>query len=307
MNKSVTYIIVTWNNENEIENCLKTLFEFSPSDSKVIVVDNNSSDKTVELISSHYPNVNLISSKENLGFAKANNVALNHVETDFICYLNPDVILTEDFVTDSMLKLNEFPEIGIVAARLKNVDLSHQQSTFNFATSKTMFIDVLHLGKLMPKFLKRKYGMSAFYPENDFYPDWVIGAEMVLRTADAKAVNGFSTEYFMYTEDMDLCKKVLDYLNKKTYYLSSKSLIHIGGASEVQNVSYDKQKKMFENTILFVEKFYSKIETKKTVSNMILAYTIRLLLLKFFYKRYDKKNQIDKTSQALLLLKELKQ
>lgn len=64
---------------------------------------------------------------------------------------------------------------------------------------------------------------------------------------------------------------------------------------------------MFENTILFVEKFYSKIETKKTVSNMILAYTIRLLLLKFFYKRYDKKNQIDKTSQALLLLKELKQ
>ncbi|MCK1219822.1 glycosyltransferase family 2 protein [Streptococcus uberis] len=307
MNKSVTYIIVTWNNENEIENCLKTLFEFSPSDSKVIVVDNNSSDKTVELISSHYPNVNLISSKENLGFAKANNVALDQVETDFICYLNPDVILTEDFVTDSMLKLNEFPEIGIVAARLKNLDMTHQQSTFNFATSKTMFVDVLHLSKLMPKSLKRKFGLSAFNPVSDFYPDWVIGAEMVLRTADAKAINGFSTEYFMYTEDMDLCKKVLDYLNKRTYYLSSKSLIHIGGASEVQNVSYDKQKKMFENIILFVEKFYSGVEAKKTVSNMILAYSIRKILLKLFYKHDDKKIQIDKTSQALQILRELKQ
>lgn len=306
MTKAVTYIIVTWNNENEIVDCLDSLYKYSPLNSKVVVVDNNSNDSTTEIIRSQFPKVELIASNENLGFASGNNVGLNRVESEFICYLNPDVILTEDFVTTSVQKLEDNPDIGIVSCELKNVDLTHQPSTFNFANSRTMFFDIMHIGRMMPKFLKRKYFLSYYNPQSDFFPEWVIGAEMVMRTSDAKAVQGFSTDYFMYTEDMDLCKKVLEKLGKKTLYLSSKSLIHIGGASESQNVSYNKQKKMFENIILFVTKYYGSKEVTRTLKNMLIAYKLRLKLIEFAYRRNDKQIQLDKVNQALEILEELK-
>ncbi|MGT2752202.1 glycosyltransferase family 2 protein [Streptococcus porcinus] len=306
MIKAVTYIIVTWNNEKEIVDCLDSLYKYSPLNSKVVVVDNNSNDRTIEIIRSQFPKVELVAINENLGFAVGNNIALDRVESDFICYLNPDVILTEDFITASVQKLEDNPNVGIVSCELKNVDLTHQPSTFNFANSRTMFFDILHIGRLMPNFLKRKYFLSYYTSKNEFFPEWVIGAEMVLRTIDAKAVQGFSTDYFMYTEDMDLCKKVLEKLGKKTLYLSSKSLIHIGGASESQNVSYNKQKKMFENIMLFVSKYYGSKEVTRTLKNMIIAYKLRLKLIEFAYCRQDKQLQLAKVNQALEILKELK-
>ncbi|CAM4271834.1 hypothetical protein AT575_04135 [Streptococcus penaeicida] len=306
MSKSVTYIIVTWNNESEIEDCLASLYKYSPKNTEVIVVDNNSSDKTVAIIRHNFPNTKLIESQENLGFAGGNNLALKLVHTDFICYLNPDVILTEDIISTSMDVLSNRSEIGIVASRLKNLDGSHQQSCFNFANSKTMFFDILHIGRIIPNFFKKKYFLSYYDTNKDYFPDWVIGAQMVLRTVDAKSVNGFSTEYYMYTEDMDLCKKVLVQLNKKTLYLTNSSLIHIGGASENQNVSYNKQKKMFENIILFVNKFYGPSEVRNTLKRMISAYKMRYHLLNIFYRNDDKQLQLDKTSQALSILEELR-
>ncbi|PNY18952.1 glycosyltransferase family 2 protein [Streptococcus parauberis] len=305
MQKEITYIIVTWNNEKEIEECLKSLFKYSPQNSKVIIVDNNSGDKTTSIISSSFPSVKLIKSEDNLGFAGGNNLALKYVETDYICYLNPDVIFKEDIVSKSVEILENNPEIGIVSCRLENLDGTYQASTFNFANSWTMFSEILHIGRIVPNQLRKNNFSNYYYPTSDFSPEWVIGAEMVLRTIDANSINGFSTEYFMYTEDMDICKKMESILSKSIYYMNSISLVHIGGASENQNVSYNKQKKMFENLRLFVSKFYGIKESRKTLNNMIKAYRIRLILLQIGYKREDKSIQLDKTNQAISILKEL--
>lgn len=302
---TLTYIIVTWNNENEIEDCLKTIQHYSPRNSKIIVVDNKSSDETISIIKAKFSTVQLIESQENLGFAGANNLALEYVTTEYLCYINPDVILTEDIITPAIHKLSSDPSVGLVASRLKNSDGTHQPSCFNFSSPLSMFSEVLHLGRLVPNKLRKKYFLNYYLPEEDFYPDWVIGAEMVLRTQDAREIGGFSTDYFMYTEDMDICKKLRIQLNKSIFYMASSSLIHIGGASESQNVNYSKQKKLYENTRAFVRKFDGEKQAKNTIFLMKSAYVIRKIILKIVYHKENRKFQLEKTEQAIKMLKEL--
>ncbi|HFI0249435.1 TPA: glycosyltransferase family 2 protein [Streptococcus suis] len=303
--RDVTYIIVTWNNEKEIENCLNSIYKFSPMGSKVIIVDNCSTDNTTYQILNKFPDAQLIQNEKNLGFACANNIALELVETQYICYINPDIILTEDIISPSIDALESFPEVGIVASQLRNPDGSHQHSYYNFATPFSMFSEVLHLGKLFPNFMRRRFFLNYYRTNKDFTPDWVIGAEMVLRTKEAKEIDGFSTDYFMYTEDMDICKKMNNILGKKIFYLVNSSLIHIGGASESQNINYSKQQKLFENMKKFVEKYHDTSTSINTIKSMIVAYQVRLFFLKVFYYKYNRKLQIEKSEQAIIMLRKL--
>lgn len=298
-----TFIIVTWNNEKEIEDCLSTVSRYSPKNSKVIVVDNNSNDKTVQVIKEKFPEIDLIESKENLGFAAANNLALENVSSEYICYLNPDVILTEDILTPSIEILVDQSEVGLVACRLKNKDGSNQPSCFNFANSWSLPCEILHIGAVMPRSLRKKYFLNYYKTNDDFKPDWVIGAEMVMRTKDARAIGGFSTEYFMYTEDMDLCKKISVILKKQIYFISGVSLIHLGGASEAQNVNYNKQKKLFQNDMIFVRKFYGESEAKRAKQKAMKAYLLRKLLLTAAYWKKDRSKHLSKTEEAYNILK----
>lgn len=301
----ITYIIVTWNNENEIEECLGSVKQFSPCGAKIIIVDNNSIDGTTELIKTKFPEILLIENKENLGFAAANNLALQYVSTSFICYLNPDVILTEDVVTSSVELLRQNREIGLVACKLMNKDGSVQASCFEYANSENLFNEIMHVGAFFSQEICKEKYVNYYRPKESFFPPWVIGAEIVARTEDIRAIEGFSTEYFMYTEDMDLCKKIETILNKKIFFDNDHSLIHLGGASEAQNVSYNKQKKLFENDIYFVNKFYGEREAKRTISAMRCAYQIRYILLSCLYFKADRKKQIEKTKQAIEVLKEI--
>lgn len=129
---------------------------------------------------------------------------------------------------------------------------------------------------------------------------------MIMRTSDAKAIDGFSTDYYMYTEDMDLCKKVNKFLKKKVLFLPDYSLIHLGGVSESQNISYDKQKKLFENDLYFVKKYNGTKEAIKTRKKIINAYKIRYKILKILYKRCDRDFQLKKTTKAMEIIEGIK-
>lgn len=302
--RQITYIIVTWNNEKEIKKCLESIAKFS-SNYEIIVVDNNSEDKTISFIKDFSKNVTLIQEKNNLGFARANNLALSKVKSEYVCFINPDVVLTENIITQSIAVLERNEKIGLVACHLRNKDGSHQQSCFNYFNRYVAFCEILHLGVVFPNIIRKHLFQSHYQCEESFYPDWVIGAEMIMRTEDAKRINGFSTDYFMYTEDMDLCMKIKCFLGKKVYFIADKSLIHLGGASEIQNTNYNKQKKMFQNSLLFTEKYYGCDKVLITKKYMLAAYRIRLLILNSLYFKKDRKFQIDKTLNAMCILKEL--
>ena len=194
-NPEITYVIVTWNNQREIVNCLNSINKYTSIGNEIIVYDNNSSDSTTALIEKQFPEVRLIRSKENLGFARGNNAALRQVKSEYVCFLNPDTVLTEDIAWTSIKKLRENNAVGIVGCRLCNVDKTWQQSCFRYAHGMELFLEIMHLSRL-------------FYPSNngkkDLFPDWIIGAEMIMRTREVKYIGGFSVDYYMYTEDMEL-------------------------------------------------------------------------------------------------------
>ena len=257
--KKVSFLIVTWNNADIIAECIDSLFTFSPCDNEVIVVDNHSSDNTCEVIRQQYGNkVNLIESGENLGFSKANNLALSHAAGDYIFYTNPDVVFIEDVVTPMIQVLDEHSEIGVVSPMLLYRDLSYQVSTCNFPCPAKVFWDDMHFYKLLPEDQQRKRAQAQYQKPGNRFVDWTYGAAQLCRREDVIAVGGYPQEYFMYGEDTAFCMSMLDKRGKKTYYLGASRLIHLGGYSEHQVLNSRKPMLVAKANMHFVKKYYGK-------------------------------------------------
>lgn len=305
-NGLITFIIVTWNNEKQIEKCLDTLAQFTTAPHKIIIVDNVSTDETCNIVVKKYPLVQLIKSNENLGFAKGNNIALKKVQTPYVCFINPDVILTEDITLPAINILEQDKNIGLVTNKLCNVDGSNQPTTGRFTDLVSILVNVCHLYHFIPNTFKKTLCPEYYKIEHGvFFPDWVIGAEMFMRTSDAKKIGGFSIDYYMYMEDMDICWKVWHQLNKKVLYNADISMIHLGGASEKQNQNYSKQEKLYINTFLFCKKYYGIKKTYRLYKLIMDLYRIRMILI-YPLKFVNKKNQIfEHEKNVLKILKSL--
>lgn len=258
-NKKVSYLIVTWNNADIIEECISSLLAFSPFDNEVIVVDNHSSDNTCNVIRKCCNDrVKLIEAGENLGFSKANNLALEHATGDYIFYTNPDVVFIEDITTPMVEFLDANPQVGVVSPRLLYRDLSYQVSTCNYPCAGKVFWDDLQFYKLLSQKGRAKRAQAQYRSNCDRFVDWTYGAAQLCRTEDVKAVGGYPAEYFMYGEDCAFCMRMLQKLGKTTYYLGSSQLIHLGGYSEAKVLNSRKPKLVTTANLYFVKQYYGK-------------------------------------------------
>lgn len=255
----ISYLIVTWNNADIIVECIDTLFAHSDWDNEVIVVDNDSADGTAQVIRQRYGDkVKLIEAGANLGFSKANNLALEHATGDYIFYTNPDVVFIEDVVTPMKKVLDEQPQVGIVSPMLLYRDLSYQVSTCNYPGAGKVFWDDMQMYKLLPDRLKAKRAQAQYRKGGDRFVDWTYGAAQLCRTEDVRAIGGYPDEYFMYGEDAAFCMAMLSKTGKKTYYLGSSRLIHLGGYSEAKVLNSRKPLYVTRANLYFVRKYYGE-------------------------------------------------
>jgi GT2 family glycosyltransferase len=269
--KKVSFLIVTWNNEDIITDCIDTLFAFSPVENEVIVVDNQSKDRTCDVIRERYGDkVILIEAGANLGFSKANNLALTKASGDYVLYTNPDVIFIEDIVTPMIDVLDANPDVGVVSPMLLNKDRTYQVSTCNFPSASKVFWDDMHFYKLLPEHRQMELAQAQYQKAGNRFVDWTYGAAQLCRYEDVATVGGYPQEYFMYGEDCAFCKSVLDKCGKKTYYLGSSSLIHLGGYSEQQVLNSRKPMLVAKANMYFVDKHYGK--------SRLLAYRLILFM-----------------------------
>lgn len=257
--QKVSHLIVTWNNQEIIADCIETLFQFSPFENEVIVVDNASTDGTCQVIRERYGDrVKLIASDENLGFSKGNNVALKQATGEYIFFVNPDVVFTEDIITPMIHVLEEKPDVGIVSPRLLNQDGSYQVSTCNYPRAAKVFWDDLHFYKLLPLEQQKAKAQAQYRGTDDRYIDWSYGAAHFCRHEDILRVGGYPQGYFMYGEDTEFCMAFLHKLGLKNYYLGSSELIHLGGYSEKQVLNSKKIVYGTNAAMYFVNKYYGK-------------------------------------------------
>ena len=303
----VSIIIVTWNNENEIVDCINSIYEQTKEYSfEIIVVDNKSFDNTVKILKNDYPRVKVISSDVNLGFSKANNLGVNIARGKNILFLNPDIILLEEAVDKTIDCLQSNESFGIVSCKLLNKDLSLQPSTFRFLRTDIILIEQFNLQRYFKKSIGKYYG---FFGNHNRCVDWCIGAFLLMRKEDVLKIRGFSEEYFMYMEDLDICYKVHKQLSKKIFYLNDASCIHLGGASEKQDLNNQRSYKIFDSLLIFLNLHIA--EKKSCYLNVyIYCYQVKKILFSFYnlFKQNDNiKKCIEKYEANVLYLKNKKE
>ena len=232
---TVSVIIVSWNVLEHLRRCLEALKESDVRSLEVIVVDNNSSDATREVIPREFPQVRFISLGSNIGFPAANNVALPHARGSFVLLLNPDTEVEPDCIRRCLEAFDRDPKIGMVGCRLVSPlgDVQYECAC-NMPSIVDAASEALYLNVLLPR--HRLFGrqrMSYWDHASDRYVPRICGAFMMLRTDLLRDLHGLDERFFMYYEDLDLCARVGR--EWEILYLASATTVHHGGRSRAQS------------------------------------------------------------------------
>ena len=228
----LSIILVNWNSLAYLRECLTSVYHHTRcTNFEVIVVDNASPEYGVDSLLTSFPEIVLIKSERNLGFAGANNLGFQRARGDFILLLNPDTLLIEDSIDLLLGHIRSLPDAGIVGCKLLNSDGSIQASSIKrFPTilnqaMEAEFLQTLWPGcplwRLSPLFAKGVKVVPV---------DVIPGACMLMHREVFDQVGMLNEEYFMYAEDMDLNFKISQagYTN---YYVGETAVIHHGGGS----------------------------------------------------------------------------
>ena len=221
-NMTLSIVIVNFNGRHFLDDCLRSISKQVPFDHEVIIVDNASTDGSVEYLRKAYSQVRLIENEENLGFARANNIGANDAKGDFLLLLNNDTILLDD-LTSAIAILKGDESVGILGARMLGKDGEYRHSSGYFP-------EPLRLFKLSSLYRKDGgFGTGDFEVENSVYPvDWVEGSFLLTRMSLWRDIGGLDESYFMYVEDIDYAKMAL-LLGKQAVFFPDISYMHFGG------------------------------------------------------------------------------
>lgn len=221
--QEISVVVVTFNNESSIKQCLESLRE-SSSIREVLVVDNNSVDQTINIVKS-FKQVVLIKLKENIGFAKACNLAASKASGDYLFLLNPDTEALDKSLDILLDYLRQHPSVGIVAPQLVMPSGKPQPSVRKLPTL---------IGLVREYYLQQKSSYSEYVPSGiePVEVESVYGAAMLIKKNVFQQLGGFNEKYFLYYEDLDFCRRVRSNSLKVVYNPQAKVRHEIGQSSK---------------------------------------------------------------------------
>ncbi len=266
-NIDLSICIVSWNIKAKLYKCLDSINKYSEDlELEIIVVDNASSDNTVELIKKDFSNIKLIENNTNRGFGKANNQALKICKGKYILLLNPDIILIEPCLKQMISFLKHNGDGGLIGCSLINIDGNIQKSYFNnFPSLVNEFFEGLLLNRI-----KREVLRNSKQPKETIQVGWIIVGCMMFPREVIERVKGFNEIFFMYGEDVELCFR-LSKLNYKIYYLPSIKMFHYHAASS------KKQKRVYFSSVLQKESMFKFLQLHYSDFNAYLYKCIWLI------------------------------
>ncbi|MCW5554718.1 MAG: glycosyltransferase family 2 protein [Verrucomicrobiae bacterium] len=232
----LSIIIVNWKSKEYLQKCIASILALTHDlDYEVIVIDAASYDGCGEMLSEAYPQVRFIQGQANGGFAKSNNSAFRASQGDALLFLNPDTELCGRAINLMYEQLLSLPQSGAIGCRLLNSDGTLQASCIqSFPTLVNQLLNAELIRRWFPR--SPLWGMAPLFSDSvsPSEVDVVSGACLMMRRKVFAEVGGFSTEYFMYSEDVDLCFKVrqASYVN---YYVPTARVIHHGGRSTAES------------------------------------------------------------------------
>lgn len=298
--KIVSIIIVNWNGEEVLKNCIESIEKNCNNEMyEIIVVDNNSSDNSVKMVMGNFPHVKIILNEKNEGFAKANNIGVLEAQGEYILLLNSDTLFTDDNISITTNFMNENKKISMLGVKLLNEDFSLQKSCFKLPTITSYTFEYI---------FRYRYSQNYNYDIKSEV-ECISGAYMFIRKSIIKELGLFDEQFYFYQEDTDLCKK-LNINNKKIYYIPFSEVVHLGGASTT-SVKAKMLIQMHRNRYIYIKKYFPKgalivfdLITKVGLISDFFSHSIKLCMKKIKYK--DFLERLNTYPKIFLLGREIK-
>lgn len=289
----LSVIILNYNVKFFLEACIKSVQKAIENiEAEIIVVDNNSTDGSKEMMQDIFPNIPYIFNDYNAGFPKGNNQGVEIAKGKYICILNPDTIVSENTFTTILNYIKKIPDFGILGCKL--IDGSGQflpESKRGIPTPWVAFTKVLGLYKFFPnsKRFNQYYAQHISENQNGLV-DILVGAFMFLERDLYLKVGGFDEGCFMYSDDIDLSYLSLKE-GRRNYYFSEVSCIHFKGESTLKDGTYMNR---FKEAMQF---FYRKHFTSSFVFDVMM--NVGITIFAFKKKSEVVKEKINPTEYVL--------
>ena len=283
----LSVIILNYNVRYFLEQCVFSVQKaLEVIDGEIIVVDNNSSDDSCEMMKSRFPNIKLIENKENLGFPKGNNIGVAEAKGEYICILNPDTVVAEDTFAKVITRFETISsEVGIIGCKL--IDGTGNflpESKRGVPTPWVAFTKIFGLYKLFPNSSWfNQYYAQHLNEDQSGEVDILVGAFMVVKRSLYLEIGGFDENCFMYSDDIDL-SYIVKKLGKQNYYFADTTVIHYKGESTVRDGLYMKR---FREAMQF---FYKKHFKKSVVFDVMMK--MGAIVFSFIKKNQQKETEV---------------
>ncbi len=282
----LSVIIVSYNAYSELKGCLESVYRYFINYSKeIIVVDNNSVDRSVKSLATDFPDIKLVLLEQNVGFGKANNIGVSRSKGKYLLFLNPDTVLIEDFLAPIINFIDSHPGIGACAPMLLNEDMSYQTSTGMKMGIGYEILEAFMLIKFLRKIEKRKY-LKFCKSSGHIEVGWTSAACMLISKKAFENSDGFSTDYFLNYEDIDICRR-LNENGFKNFYFPAAKCIHLDHRSFRTNFELLVYSR-YLSRLTYAAKYYS-LPVKVLVRIIHIAgIIIRLATVYIFYSDVEK-------------------
>lgn len=252
----LSVIIVNYNVKHFLEQCLYSVLAARDVETEVIVVDNLSTDGSIEYLRPRFPQVHFIENKENTGFARACNQGLAAAKGNHILFLNPDTIVPEDCFRKSIDFLLAKPSAGGLGIRM--IDGSGRflkESKRAFPSPLTSLYKLFGLARLFPRSpVFSRYHLGHLPDNQSNEVDVLAGAFMLIKKSVLDQTGGFDESFFMYGEDVDLSYRIQK-AGYRNYYFAGSTIIHFKGES-TRKGSMNYVRMFYSAMSRFVQKHY---------------------------------------------------
>ena len=281
----LSIIIVNWNTRDLLARCLTSLYEQPPDcQFDVWVVDNASGDGSAQMVRTSFPQVQVVANSQNSGFARANNQAICQSVARYVLLLNPDTLVHAGAVNALYQHIKADTGLGAVGPKLLNADGTLQVSVYPAPTLGSEFWRLFHLDGLVPVSCYPHAALEKLDPRP---VDVIMGACLMVRRAVLDQVGLFDTDYFVYSEEVDLCERIRK-AGYRLMWLPAAQVTHYGGRSTSQ-VADAMFLELYRNKLRFFRKQRGKtnawlykyllyVAAAARISSAMIAKTLRLPL-----------------------------
>lgn len=222
---TLSIIIISYNTKQITEDCIDSIYQSSPQSFEIIVIDNNSTDGSVEMLQQFgkkHENFRLVQNKDNAGFARANNQGARLAKGEYILFLNSDTVVLDNALSKLLDFARRVPNAHFIGGKLFNKDMTPQASCGPFYSLPVIFAALFLRGDY--------YGLTRSSPNSTKEVDWVSGACILTKRELFEKIGGFDEEIFMYMDEIDMLYRAKKH-GYRVYFYPHAKFVHLGSAS----------------------------------------------------------------------------